>query len=378
MNKIVILYICTDYDQFAGSSLSLLNLINSVKSQVYPIVLLPAEGIVSSTLREQGVECIVCPFYYLWEKKRNIKTLIKQPKQARIYRYLSSDIHCAKYVQVLLKKKQVSIVHSNSTISTVGVLISKVLHAKHVWHVREMLDIHFDIKIFLGKRRLIRLINHADTRICISNSIFKHWDIISKNTDIIPDAVRSISDICYYKNKEPYFLACAAQINDNKKIDVAVKAFCKSDVAKHGYKLKLLGYCSEEFKQKLMNIAQSYNMEKYIEFEGYQLDVSKYFKHAYAFIMCSPYEGLGRVTIEAMCYGCVVIGVNSSATAEIISNNINGWLYNNEYECAQLIKQSIEKNTEDMILCAQQKVKDMYTEEVYGKKILSLYHSLLK
>ncbi len=43
--------------------------------------------------------------------------------------------------------------------------------------------------------------------------------------------------------------------------------------------------------------------------------------------MCSQSEAFGRVTVEAMMSGCLVIGANSGGTMELVSDNETGLLY---------------------------------------------------
>ena len=69
---LTVLYICTDVE-FAGSSKSLYNMIESLDGQLQPIVLLSAKGGVYDYFRDAGIQCIVQPFFYLWEKPKKLK-----------------------------------------------------------------------------------------------------------------------------------------------------------------------------------------------------------------------------------------------------------------------------------------------------------------
>ena len=375
LNKV--LFICTDWWQLAGSSLSLLNLLDAVKHKVYPIVLIPYEGEAAKEFRSRGYEVLVCPFFFLWEKKPNPRTLLCNPLKARAWRYWHLDRRCARYVAEKLESWDVQIVHSNSTITTVGVKVAKHLHAKHVWHIREFLDLDFHINVYRGRVRLKKIIDKADMRICISNAIAKHWDFCSE-TMIIPDAVHKSSDVVYNPKKNKYFLFCATSLSDNKGANTAVKAFAKSEVWKDDYKLVLIGNCSDEYRIKLLQITDSLGAPNDIlQFVGFQKDVRTYFEKATAFLMCSEYEGLGRVSVEAMFYGCLVIGRNSGGTVDFIHNSETGYLFDTVEECADLIKEVILKNNEPVIKKAQELVLETFTEEVYGERILNIYEKVL-
>ena len=77
MSKIKVLYIAID-SYMGGSTASLLNLIDSVKDEVYPIVLFPEEGIGQACFMERGIECYVYPFIKLnsFQKNRLIDVFI--------------------------------------------------------------------------------------------------------------------------------------------------------------------------------------------------------------------------------------------------------------------------------------------------------------
>ena len=278
MDKIRVLYICTDYNILAGSSLSLLNLINGVKDYVNPVVLFAWKGKVSDEYEKRDIECVFCPFFYLSTKREKISVLFSNPKQARLYSYFASDYHCVNYVCEYLKDNPVDMVHSNTSISTIGYYIAKKLGVPHVWHIREFLDLDFGIDVYGGRRRLRRLINKADSRICVSESVYKHWNFINDCTYIVPNAVRPESDFKYIKHKENYFLFCSATITELKGASVAVEAFCKSGVANRGYVLKLIGNCDNVYKSDLLQLAKKYKAEDSIIFEGYCNDVSSQFE----------------------------------------------------------------------------------------------------
>ena len=60
------------------------------------------------------------------------------------------------------------------------------------------------------------------------------------------------------------------------------------------------------------------------------------------FIMNSKAEGFGRVTVEAMLAGCLVLGRRTGGTLEIIDNAKNGILYDTEEEAARYLEHAIQ------------------------------------
>jgi glycosyltransferase involved in cell wall biosynthesis len=60
---------------------------------------------------------------------------------------------------------------------------------------------------------------------------------------------------------------------------------------------------------------------------GYRNDAFSYMCIADVVLMCSRSEGFGRVTVEGMLAGKVVIGARSGATTELIQDGVTGLLY---------------------------------------------------
>ena len=98
---------------------------------------------------------------------------------------------------------------------------------------------------------------------------------------------------------------------------------------------------------------------------------------ATAFLMCSENEGLGRVSIEAMFYGCLVLGRNSGGTKEFVINNKTGYLFNTIEECSSLMQKILLEDTSIIIKQAQDFARQNFSIENYGTKIMRVYQSVL-
>ena len=99
--------------------------------------------------------------------------------------------------------------------------------------------------------------------------------------------------------------------------------------------------------------------------------------HAAAFLMCSENEGLGRVSIEAMFYGCLVIGRNSGGTKEFVLDNRTGYLFNTIEECASIMQKAVMSDNKQIILDAQNFACNNFSIEDYGAKIMKVYNNII-
>lgn len=375
MDKVVVLYI-NHTSGLGGAALSLYNLINSVGNNVLPIVLIPSKGQAYEFFSRKGIRCIIYPFRCNIREKNVLTHYLRFIPHYIRDKYFNNV--CCRHVIKELGSLKVDIVHSNSSVFTIGIDLAKRLSAKHVWHIREFQDLDFGMKPFLGWNNLKRKIYASDAVIAITKAVYEHWNLDkARNACYLWDAVRSGKDVIYKERKQKYFFFCAAMLSDAKGAAFAIEAFGRSNLAKDGYKLVLAGNITENYKNTLEGIMKTYDITKDVELIGYCNNIKPYMAEATAFLMCSKNEGLGRVTIEAMFYGCPVIARNTGGTSEIINNKENGILFTDIASCIEAMNNITHNSYKEMILEAQHFAILYFSEEKYGKRINRMYRSIL-
>ena len=88
-------------------------------------------------------------------------------------------------------------------------------------------------------------------------------------------------------------------------------------------------------------------------------------------------EGLGRVTAEAMFYGCPVVAHATGGTLDLVKDGETGCLFNTVDECAALLRKVCLSDNESMVLHAQEFAKNNMSQEVYGPKIMEVYKNVI-
>ena len=377
---IKVLYICPD-PTLGGSTQSLLDLIESVKDSVIPIVLFLREDSAFRAFRDRGIECIACPYVRLhfFAQNSTWKEILRHPRRIRFIQLPYLESKCVRFVKKYLGNRSIDIVHSNYSSILIGYELAKALKAKHVWHIREFLEkgVHVPNRPYGGYAFLKTLINKADARIVISHQAEAHWGFKPENTWVILDAVAKASECCYNPEKKPYLLFCSYHITKAKGALLAVDAYGKSGLSKVGIKLTFMGQCEEEMHVEIMEIAMSHGCGDSIVFLPCQEQVKPFFSEAKAFIMASTNEGLGRVTAEAMFYGCPVIAKDSGGTKDLVKDQVTGYLFQTAEECAALMRQVCLQPQEALIRRAQEFVVNNLSTEVYGPRVTQVYESVL-
>lgn len=369
-----VLYISHEYEDMLGSTLSLANLLHSVKEEVHPIVILPKQGKVCDFFKEHGIKYYVVPF------KLNIAS-----SRLRYLKYIPKQIltfyknHCAvKSLIKIVQEENIHLIHTNTSVVTIGFILSKKSGIKHIWHLREFQDLDFNFIPLTGWKKLRRMIQESDAIIAITKAIAEHFKVSSrKNCYIIHDAVRSIQDTCYIPNKEKYILFLG-HITHKKGAEVALNIFVEFWKKHQDYRLYYIGPVSDEYKDHLKAIINKSGInENNVLFWGYKENVEEYLRKASALLMCSQNEAQGRVSVEAMFYGCPVLGYRSGGTQEIIQDGVNGFLFSDMEEAINKLTYITKNDNKQIALNAIDYVKESFSEEMYGRKILYIYKSLL-
>lgn len=376
-----VLYVTYASDNFDGATYSLMDLIKSVSGHVNPIVLLRTYGCVYDYFTTNGIECIVCDFQEnLLPIPRNVHQLL-----CSLYRYLPNRISyykrnkkCIENIYNQLNGRKIEIVHTNNTVMSVGYYIAKRLNARHVWHLRGFMDLDFGWKPLIGWRNYKKEILQSDAVIGITPTVLEHHiSSSSYNAYSLFNAVRSKKDVCSIFPKEKYFLFCSGFLSKRKGCDFAIEAFAKSKLYTKGYRLRIVGEAREIYSKHLKSLLVNLSIAQYVDFIGRVDNVKDHMMHATAFLMCSEYEGLGRVSVEAMFYGCLVIGRNSGGTKDFVFDGETGFLFNDVEGCAEAMKKSVLEDNSLIIRKAQEYASLNFSIEDYGEKILLIYKKVL-
>lgn len=294
-----------------------------------------------------------------------------------IVRFFRQDVACVRYVKRYLKGQRIDIVHSNYSPIWIGYMLAKALHSKHVWHVREFIDLDFNYKVYGGIPLLRRMVNHADARVAITSAIKEHWKMPSNNSCVINNAVLCKKDACYVPQKEKYFLYSAYSMSEQKGARTAIIAFAKSEMAKEGYVLKMVGNCLDDYKMSLQQTIRNLGISNNVKFVPCQSNLKPFFAKATAYLMTSEFEAMGRVTAEAMFYGCPIIAHATGGTLDLVRDGETGYLYNTIDECAEHIQFVCANNQETIICKAQKFALNNLSQEEYGPKILIVYNNVI-
>jgi glycosyltransferase EpsF len=162
----------------------------------------------------------------------------------------------------------------------------------------------------------------------------------------------------------------------NKRVDISIKAI--SILVKKGHDAALIVCGDGDQRKDLEILALDIGVASNIYFLGMRSDVAKILPNCFSFVHAAPYEPFGIVCIEAMACGLPAVVPNSGGIQDIVSNNMDGFIYEklNETEMANKMELLIEdKNKYDYFVNSAVINVRKYDVKNYVRDLYKLYNA---
>lgn len=377
-HKLNIMYIWND-TTFGGATQSLLDTLVEIKTKVNPVV------IMRDTVKDEGKFKELGIRYYKVHFEVNYVEIGKGGEEKRkIDRKQSYD--AALQLIPLIKKEKIDLVHINSSTSYFAALAAMMSHIPFIWHIRELLAEQFDCE-FVNEELMVSLFRRADKLIAISDFVkSKYQEKYHVNALKIYNGLnlgkykKQLEDNKNYKND---FLVVGNVTPGKGQWDV-VRA--TEMLVKRGYSninIIIVGDGDRGYLWALKKYVEKKNLSGNIRILPFTDDLSELRSGMSYAISSSKNEALGRVTIEAMLAGNLVIGARSGATEEIIGENAErGFLYElgNISELADTMLRVVQCSSEmknAMIKVAQIYAEKVFDSKLYCRNLLRIYDEVI-
>lgn len=371
--------------EIGGADLSLLDLIRKLNKEKFtPWVVFPFTGPLLDDFRKAGAKVLVANTGYIRKSLNPIRIIITMVKL-----FLSIFV-----VAWIIKKNNISLVHSNSSIVFGGAFAAKLLGVKHVWHVREIKNSPKVVTALI--KRII--ISFSDKVIAISYAVKHNFEGILGYEDKVSVIYDGIDLNVFCPREKNSDIKAEFNLKENSKIVIAV-----------GLILPLKGYDyflraakivkaqveqaifmiigdnvtqrHDNYKQELVDLTSKLGISNCVIFTGMRLDIAKIISVADVSVLASVEpEGLGRVIIESMAMGKPVVTTLLGGQAEIVEDRVNGIIVSPK-EANNLAKAIIELLSHEELanrlgqkgLC---KVKKLFNLDICVLEIESIFENL--
>lgn len=317
-----------------GADKILLQLVSGLdKSRFNPIVVLPNDGVLVSELKKKGITTYVINYPILRRKYFNFKGILK---------YISSFASSCKKIKAFFQKQniEIDILHVNTTAVLEGIILKKMLNAKLVWHIHEILLKPKFVVSFLS----FLIGCYADKCVAVSeavkNNLIKSPFISNKMVKVIYNGVDSSvfspkknSDYLYQDFGIPrnaIKVGMIGRINSWKGQEDFLHAVSPLlDKFPNLYAI-IIGsaFKGEEWRVQhlLSNIKDEKNSNRII-YSEYREDNAQIHNFFDIFVLPSTNpDPLPTVVLESMASEKPIVGYNHGGIKEMVVNKYNGFL----------------------------------------------------
>lgn len=369
-----IMYIFND-TVFGGAGQSLLDILTEIKEKVNPIVVVRDVAHIEDKFVELEIKCHKIQFSLDYVKIGSVDADKRKWD-------LKQNYEAALQLLPIIQKEKIQLIHINSSVSSFAAIAALMAHIPYVWHIRELLEEHFGNE-FLNEELKVNLYKKADKLIAISEYVKKQYGIkYGIETFRLYNGLnirRFKRDIMQGDQLDKTFIVAAMITPEKGQWDViqAVELLVKRGHV--GVKVIIVGGGAENYVWALKKYIQREGLERNICILPFQDDLSGLRSQASYAITSSKNEALGRVTIEAMLAGNIVIGARSGGTTEIIGENEErGFLYElgNSISLADTMERAIncdERRKSLLLQSAQSYAEDTFDSRKHCVELQNIY-----
>ena len=378
-----ILFIAGDAD-YSGATLSMIALIILLKKDgVNCCVILPYRGKIEVELNTNGIE------YDVVQSNRWIRSANERQTFGVLFKRAKlriKNIQAIHHIKKYIREQHIDLVHVNTLAPYVGAVAALSLKCPYIWHIREFGEEDHGQTIW-NKTSGYKLIEKANCVLTISRSLQGKFSRILQDANV--RMIYNGLDIKrYLRSDRPIFrrnivtITISGRISEGKGQLELIKAADSLKDFFECFRIQIVGTAGRNnYYDQVKKYIREHALDPYVKFCGFKRDMENVWANTDICVVCSRAEAFGRVTVEAMLAGCLVIGANTAGTAEIIENNSTGLLYQqgNSDSLAEKLKYAL-KNKVDMQRIADNGSKTAslkFTAENNEQEILALYHEIL-
>ena len=292
-----------------------------------------------------------------------------------------------------MKRWEVDVVLTNTSVIGVGALAAFLLRKPHVWHIHEFgkedHDLCYNLGTWLSTQVMARL---SAVVIVTSKAVEAYYAryIPQRQIRVVCSGVEvpgqpqtePILEAKSVRASRAVKLVLVATIQEGKGQTDAVRALAWLISQGVQVELTLVGPGARGGLERVQRLVSSCGLEELVKLTGQVPNSAPILLGADIALMCSRSEAFGRVTVEAMKLGKPVVGARGGATPELIQENFNGLLYTpGDYlDLAQKIKFLIDNPevARQMGENGRRWAEQEFTQEKYAGKVLQALEEVLR
>lgn len=373
-----VLYV-SHYAGLGGAQKSLLSMIDYLRPMgVEPFVLIPCHGPVEEEFRRLNIPYEIARF-----------TSMRKPSQGkcrdRLEGFLRKKINYITAFKISRKYKgQFDLVHANSSLAFFGCYLKRRLQIPLVWHLREFGDLDYPLSFIGGNKYSTYCYENADVLIAISKIIHSHYSktiapngtyrLIYNGVDETMIPSKKMID----KSDRPLRLCIVGGVTKGKNHRDLIEAIAL--MPKGSVEVDIIGSGDDTLQEELTILAEKLDVSDIIRFCGQDNDICTKLSRYDVGLVTSINEAFGRIIIEYMLAGLVVVASDTGACPELIDDGLNGLLYElgNPLSLANCLTRLVNdpKLLETLGKAGHDKATNQFTAKTNATNVYNLYREL--
>lgn len=381
MNKVLIVF--HDSNVKSGATASMLDLLAKLTqyNELEVKALIPESGNLASELRKRDINYIKRKFYSGRYSIRSTKeTILSFPKAA-----LKLILTLCSFISMKNQFDDVDLVYVNTSDNYMGLLMSIFLRKKTIFHIREFGVEDQNQKHVITDFFYYWLVNKFSSKIIVISDALK--EKIEQRIDtnklclVYDDVNVSSTKLAIETNKNAHTFVIVGTLCEGKGQYLAIKAF--HTLINDGYDayLRIIGDDDNLYADYLKRVVTDCGLDDRVEFTGFIDDPNTVKFQQDICLVPSLSEAFGRVTIESMASGMVVVASDSGASKELIKEGVNGFLFTSGSveSLTEVLKKVIDTDLSDLnrIALNAEFESKKYTSGHAAKKIFNIIEDVI-
>ena len=304
-----------------------------------------------------------------------------------LLRYYFMNPFAIRKIERIFDIKSFDYIHSNTAIIDVGMRLSMRNHVKHIYHLREFGK--EDMNFIPFRSNCYKMMDkYGGNFIAISDVIKNSWiqkGISSRKITRIYDGIKAAQ----FPVRESIFegeqvkVAFCGSITPFKDQEQLINAFIQMPGdERNGFIVDIWGAGKQSYVDNLIRKIKENGLDDVIRFKGYSSNLYRELYNYDVGVNCSNSEAFGRVTVEYMMAGLLVLASDTGANTELLQDGLTGILYQ-KADTSSLVNKLlwIKKNRKVCKSLAYNGcayAKDNYSIEVNTVKFYKYYQTLME